>query len=102
MTVTLVIIPHGDGEDAVRALLLRGSMSPHGNHSACLEVAVAFSRGEMHTQAKEAGLAQLRFLPHGANPLELCDQKAGPLVASYSRRVVFLTGDSTLGIQIFP
>lgn len=46
-----------------------GSVSPHGNQSACLEMAVALGRRETHTPAKQVGPAQLRFLPHGANPL---------------------------------
>lgn len=52
-----------------------GSVSPHGNHSACREMAVAFGRREMHTLAKEVGLAQLRFLLRGANPLRCVIRK---------------------------
>uniref|UniRef100_A0A667HHK5 Uncharacterized protein n=1 Tax=Lynx canadensis TaxID=61383 RepID=A0A667HHK5_LYNCA len=62
-----------------------GSVSPHGNHSACLEMAVAFGRREMHTLAKEVGLAQLRFLLHGANPLRCVIRNIPPPTPAHSQ-----------------
>lgn len=72
--------PWGQG-CAVRASLLRGSVSSHGNYIACLKQPVAFAGREMHTLAKEVGLACLWGVPPWSELPEMCDQKADILGA---------------------
>lgn len=44
LTTTVILVnPLGHGHDAVRALLLLGSVSPRGNHLLCLETARCLS-----------------------------------------------------------